>query len=84
VSVPIDLKPFWYSDLKLTPLNAASYQNPEVDKLILELNDKINERRKNEIYKRFQEIIHNDQPVSFQGQIKLDACRPFPCPAGHP
>lgn len=64
VPIPINLRISWYSELKETPLNFASYQNKEVDKLL----DDIKNGSSSDIqadYKRIQKIIHNDEPYSF-------------------
>ncbi|MFO7447058.1 MAG: ABC transporter substrate-binding protein [Ignavibacteriaceae bacterium] len=65
VAIPVELKPFWYSDLEVTPLNTASYRNNRIDYYLTELEGKISETRKNEVYRAFQEVIYDDQPVSF-------------------
>ena len=31
VPIPIELKPFWYSDLESTPMNLVSYQNKNIN-----------------------------------------------------
>ena len=65
IQVPLELKAFWYSDLQNTPLNFAGYQNKDADKIIDELNARITLEEKIEKYKKFQEIIFDDQPVTF-------------------
>lgn len=65
IQVPLELKTFWYSDLKNTPLNFACYQNKEVDNIIDDLTKRISSDKKISDYKRFQQIIFADQPVSF-------------------
>jgi peptide/nickel transport system substrate-binding protein len=65
VSIPIDLKSFWYSDLNITPLNLVSYQNKKVDKILLDIEKSVNEGTRNMLYKEFQKIIHEDEPVTF-------------------
>jgi peptide/nickel transport system substrate-binding protein len=65
VPIPLDLKPYWFSDLTQAPFNLAGYKNPEADKLL----DKIDKSKagsgKNIIYKQFQDIIYQDNPVTF-------------------
>ncbi|MDR3667519.1 MAG: ABC transporter substrate-binding protein [Ignavibacteriaceae bacterium] len=65
VPIPIDLKPYWYSDLKQGSFNLTSYKNSTVDELL----DKIEKSKpgslKNELYKQLQEILYQDEPVSF-------------------
>lgn len=65
IPIPVELKPYWYSDLEMTPLNFVSYQNKKADIIIDELEQKISDERKKELYFKFQEIIHDDQPVTF-------------------
>ena len=65
IQVPLELKPFWYSDLKNTPLNFAGYQNKEVDNLIDDLSKRLTSQQKIEKYRKFQKIIYEDQPVVF-------------------
>jgi len=65
IPIPVELKSYWYSDLEMTPLNFVSYQNKQADDIINELEQKISDKRKKDLYFKFQEIIHNDQPVTF-------------------
>ncbi|MEO8399604.1 MAG: ABC transporter substrate-binding protein [Ignavibacteriaceae bacterium] len=65
IAIPLDLKPFWFSDLKETPNNLAGYQGKKMDEILLKLDSKITEEEKNKLYKKAQEIIHNDEPVTF-------------------
>jgi peptide/nickel transport system substrate-binding protein len=65
VPVPINLKISWYSDLEKTPYNFAGYQNPEVDKILNEISNETDPKKLNELYKKLQKIIHDDEPVTF-------------------
>jgi peptide/nickel transport system substrate-binding protein len=65
VPIPIELKPFWYSKLETTPMNLTGYQNKNVDNLLDEMEKKIPEKKLNELYFKFQEIMHEDEPVTF-------------------
>lgn len=65
IQVPLELKAFWYSDLQNTPLNFACYQSSEADKIIDDLSKRISLNQKISDYKKFQQIIFADQPVSF-------------------
>jgi peptide/nickel transport system substrate-binding protein len=65
IPIPIHLKSFWYSDLSKAPVNFVSYQNNEVDKIINEIENTSDETIKNQLYKKFQKIIHQEQPVTF-------------------
>ncbi len=65
ISIPLDLKNMWYSQFSSTPLNVQSYSNKDIDKILDEIqNSSDNEKRKS-LYKQFQEIMHNDEPVTF-------------------
>jgi len=65
ISIPIELKSFWYSDLESTPLNFTGYQNKKADKLMNELTVHLPKERQKELYYQFQEIMHEDQPATF-------------------
>ncbi len=65
IAVPLDLKPSWYSNLDETPMNVYGYQNKKIDKLLLQLDSKISIDEKNDLYKRFQKLIHEDEPATF-------------------
>ncbi len=65
IAVPLDLKPSWYSNFDAAPINLYSYQNKEVDAILEKLDTKISEDEKNNLYKKFQEIIHEDEPITF-------------------
>ena len=65
VPIPIELKPFWYSDLESTPMNLVSYQNKYADKLLDDMDRKISGKQLNALYFKFQNIIHEDEPVTF-------------------
>ncbi len=65
VPIPVDLKTYWFSDLQSTPLNLVNYQNRKADEILLRLEGKIHPEEKNKLYKEFQKIMHEDQPVSF-------------------
>ncbi|VAX21790.1 Oligopeptide ABC transporter, periplasmic oligopeptide-binding protein OppA (TC 3.A.1.5.1) [hydrothermal vent metagenome] len=64
VPIPINLRISWYSELEETPLNFASYQNKEVDKLLDNIQDGSSSDIKAD-YKKIQKIIHKDEPYSF-------------------
>ena len=57
VPIPIELKPFWYSNLETTPMNLVGYQNKNVDKLLDEMEKKIPENKLNELYFKFQQCM---------------------------
>lgn len=65
IPIPLELKPYWYSDPNSGFLNFSSYQNDEVDNILDQLEADITDEIKNENIKKFQKIIHNDEPVTF-------------------
>lgn len=65
VPIPLELKPYWYSDPNIGVLNFACYGNSKADEILDQLDARISNERKNEFVKKFQEVIHQDEPVSF-------------------
>lgn len=65
VPIPINLKPYWHSDLKNNVPNVISYQNNEADRLLNKMETKISKDELNKTYKDFLSILYNDAPVSF-------------------
>jgi peptide/nickel transport system substrate-binding protein len=65
VPIPPDLKPFWHSNLNENNFNVVSYQNKNAD-LILEKIEAVNSGEgKNYLIKEFQNILYQDNPVTF-------------------
>jgi ABC-type transport system substrate-binding protein len=65
IPIPIELKPYWYSDPNIGVLNFACYGSDEADKILDELDSGISGNRKNDLLKKFQLIINKDEPVTF-------------------
>jgi peptide/nickel transport system substrate-binding protein len=65
VPIPLDLKAFWYSKLADAPLNVAGYQNKAADEFLEKIEACPNRDEKNILYKKLQEIIYKDNPVTF-------------------
>ena len=65
VPIPLELKIYWYSDPNIGVLNFVSYENTEADKILDELDDNISEKKRIKLVKKFQKIIHQDEPVTF-------------------
>jgi peptide/nickel transport system substrate-binding protein len=65
VPIPLNLKPYWYSDKKIAILNFCNFQNKEVDMILEKLSTKITDAERHELLKRFQKIISNEQPSVF-------------------
>ena len=65
VPLPLELKPYWYSDPNIGMLNFACYGNPDIDNILDKLDTKISNKKRNELVKNFQVIIHEDEPATF-------------------
>ncbi len=65
IAIPIGLKFLWYSDLDKSPYNFVSYRNADADKLLDEISEETNQEKLDSLYRKFQEIIHRDEPVTF-------------------
>jgi peptide/nickel transport system substrate-binding protein len=65
VSMNLKLKRFWYSDPEVTSINFMSYSNKEADEILDELDTRISHEKRNELIKKLQMIIHQDEPVTF-------------------
>jgi peptide/nickel transport system substrate-binding protein len=65
IPIPLDLKAFWYSNLTDAQLNVASYQSKTTDDLLKKIETSKNRDEKNILYKKLQEVIYNDNPVTF-------------------
>ena len=65
VAIPLDLKPYWYSDLENTPLNIVSYQNKKADILLNKIINEKSAKVKDELTKKFQQVLFNDHPETF-------------------
>jgi peptide/nickel transport system substrate-binding protein len=65
IPIPVELKPYWYSNLESSPLNFVNYQNKETDIILDELEKKISDKRKKELLQQFQAVMHNNEPVTF-------------------
>jgi peptide/nickel transport system substrate-binding protein len=65
VPIPLDLKPYWFSDLSVAQLNVVGYKNPEVDQLLEKIEKTKYPTDKNALYLKLQEILYADSPVTF-------------------
>lgn len=65
VPIPIDLKPYWHSNLQESFPNVISFQNAEADKLLEKMKTKLPAATKRKLYTDFQEILFEEQPVTF-------------------
>jgi len=65
IPIPLEVKTYWYSDLESTQLNFISYQNNVADELMVELEIQKGKEKREELYKKFQQVIHDDEPITF-------------------
>ena len=65
IPLPMSLKPFWNSDIQSNIFNVANYQNKQADNIMDQLEERISEKERIELYKKFENIMHEDQPVTF-------------------
>jgi peptide/nickel transport system substrate-binding protein len=65
IAIPLNLKIMWYSDFNSTPLNVQSYSNKEIDKILDEIEKSPDKEKLFDLYNQFQEIMHEDEPVTF-------------------
>ncbi|NTW11655.1 MAG: ABC transporter substrate-binding protein, partial [Chlorobiaceae bacterium] len=55
----------WGSDFERRPFNSSAFQNRELDGVIAELSGPIPETRKQQLWKSYQKILHDEQPRTF-------------------
>jgi peptide/nickel transport system substrate-binding protein len=65
--VPDDPKQLWHTDsARPGGSNYSRFGNAQTDALIDAIRNETDEAKRNELYKQFQEIIYDEQPVIFQ------------------
>ncbi|HVO75034.1 MAG TPA: ABC transporter substrate-binding protein [Ignavibacteriaceae bacterium] len=65
IPLPLDLKPFWHSNLRANQYNLAGFRNKSVDSLLELIIVTKDDNRKTEYYKKIQKIIYNEAPFTF-------------------
>jgi peptide/nickel transport system substrate-binding protein len=55
----------WGSDFERRPFNSAAFRNSELDTVISDLGAPLPEENKLQLWKRYQQILHNEQPRTF-------------------
>lgn len=65
IPIPLDMQPFWHSDLNRSPFNLSCFANKEVDNILDKLLSERNFEKKKNLYKKIQQIIHEKEPVTF-------------------
>jgi peptide/nickel transport system substrate-binding protein len=63
-----DLKQLWHSESIHGGSNFIAYSNKEADKIIDQIRMELDDNKRVHLYKRFQEILHNDVPCIFLTQ----------------
>ena len=65
VPLPLNLRPYWHSNIQNTPMNFVSYQNVDLDKLLDELEFETDAEIRKNLLLLIQKIFNDDQPVTF-------------------
>ncbi len=65
VPIPLNLKPYWDSNLEDNVLNVASFQNKQVDTFFNKIDNERSREKRNLLIKKVQDIIYKDEPVTF-------------------
>ncbi len=65
VPIPVDLKPYWNSDLKNNFANTVGYRNKNVDALLDKMKTRISTVNLKRLYSEFQKTIYNEAPAVF-------------------
>ncbi len=55
----------WGSDFENRPFNSSAYQNKALDQVISRLNTPLPEQESCELWRQYQQILHDDQPRTF-------------------
>lgn len=65
VPIPLDLKPYWYSDTQIAQANVYGYKNEKIDWLLDNLEKKLSRQEHANALREFQKIIYDEQPALF-------------------
>lgn len=65
VPIPLDLKPYWYSDTQIAQANIYGYKNERIDWLLDNLEKKLSKKEHASSLLEFQKIIYDEQPALF-------------------
>lgn len=66
VAFPPDAYQIWHSSMaEGNGSNFISYKNEEVDKILVAYRQEFDQDKRIEMYRRFQEILHEEQPYTF-------------------
>jgi peptide/nickel transport system substrate-binding protein len=66
-SVPLQMQldDLWGSDLEKYPFNLVGFQDPRVDKILVEVKRLRSEPEGASLWKEFQQVVHEEQPCTF-------------------
>ncbi len=65
IQIPVDMKIMWHSNLDKGQFNVVSFQNKTVDMLLGKIEKEKSETKRDNLYKKIQDIIYKEQPVTF-------------------
>jgi peptide/nickel transport system substrate-binding protein len=65
IPIPLDVQPYWHSYFERSPFNLVGFSNVEVDKILDQLEQVKKVDRKVLLYKKIQELLHQNEPVTF-------------------
>lgn len=65
VPIPLDVQPYWHSNFERSPFNLYGFNDANVDKILDDLENETNRERKEFLYKKLQELLHQDEPITF-------------------
>lgn len=65
VPIPVDLKPYWNSDLKNNVANTVGYRNKKVDALLDKIKTRLSAGELKQLYSEFQKTIYKEAPAVF-------------------
>lgn len=69
-TTPDDPKQIWHTESINGGSNYVGFGTPETDKLIEEIRSELDEDKRNNLYRKFQEIIHEQSPYIFLSSPK--------------
>ncbi len=65
IPIPLQFKPYWYSDPDIAPANFVSYRSKKADDILDKLDKRISDKNYISYVREFQKILYDDQPVTF-------------------
>lgn len=65
VPIPVDLKPYWHSDLKNNMANTVGYRNKQADVLLDKMKTRLSTENLKQLFYEFQKMIYRESPAVF-------------------